>query len=82
LLPGLGALGFAWNNESTALNAAVWVLDGAAVAGREQASATGTSAKPAFIAPIPISARTEAEACKELGNRIGLVIRRIDAERR
>lgn len=74
-----GCLGLAWVGESTAIDAAIWSLDDGAGMQREGARAEGTSVLPAFVLPVPIPARTQADACRELGARIALAIRRTDA---
>ena len=61
---GGGCLGFMWRS-----------LDGSAVVRREAAKAEGASVMPAFVLPIPLLARTHAEACGELGTRIAGAIR-------
>ncbi len=73
---GGGCLGFAWQDETTALSAALWSLDDANVTRREDAKAEGTSVVPAFVLPVPIFARTRQSACNELGARIALAIRK------
>lgn len=70
-----GCLGYAWQDETTTLQAVLWALDGATVAGREGAKVEGTFVMPAFVLPIPIPARTQAEACRELGGRLAATIR-------
>jgi hypothetical protein len=72
---GGGCLGFMWRGERTVLDAALWSLDGSAVVRREAAKAEGASVMPAFVLPIPLLARTQAEACRELGTRIAGAIR-------
>lgn len=72
---GGGCLGFMWRSERTVLDAALWSLDGSAVVRREAAKAEGASVMPAFVLPIPLLARTQAEACRELGTRITGAIR-------
>jgi hypothetical protein len=77
---GGGCLGFAWRNENTALDAALWSLEeGVAVQLREGAKAEGVSVMPAFIFPVPILARTQTAACHELGTRLAVAIRQIAA---
>jgi hypothetical protein len=78
---GGGCLGFAWQDETTRLDAALWSLDGAATAQREQALSEGTSLWPAFGLPIPIPARTRAAACHDLGSRIATAIRQAETAR-
>jgi hypothetical protein len=71
-----GCLGFAWQDETTALSAALWSLDDASIARREDAKVEGTSVVPAFVLPVPILAHTRQSACNELGARVALAIRK------
>lgn len=77
---GGGCLGFAWRGETTALDAALWSLDRGAKLGHEAATVEGTFMLPAFGLPVPIPARTQAQACRELGSRIARVIRQTAAD--
>lgn len=72
---GGGCLGFTWRGETTALDAALWSLDDGVRIRREDAKVEGTFVMPAFILPVPIPARTKAQACHELGRRIAHAIR-------
>lgn len=77
---GGGCLGFAWRDESTSLDAALWSLEeSVAVQRREGAKAEGVSVMPALIFPVPILARTQKAACSELGTRLALAIRQAAA---
>jgi hypothetical protein len=78
---GGGCLGFAWQDETTSLDAALWQLGNGTAVQREQARSEGTSLWPAFILPIPIPARTRAAACRDLGARIASAIRHGEAMR-
>ena len=73
---GGGCLAFSWQGETTALDAAVWSLDRSTRLDRADATVSGTSVMPAFVLPVPIPARTQAQACRELGGRIAGAIRR------
>jgi hypothetical protein len=75
-----GCLGFSWRGETTALDAALWSLDDGIKLGHAHAEVEGTFVMPAFVLPIPIPARTQADACRELGSRIALAIRQAAAE--
>ena len=77
---GGGCLGFVWQGETTALNAALWSLDDSIKIRHEGAKVEGTFVMPAFILPVPIPARTKAQACDELGSRIAHAIRQTAAE--
>jgi len=78
---GGGCFGFAWQGETTALDAALWFLGDGPSLQRKAATVEGTTLIPAFVLPIPIPARTKAEACRELGTRIATAIRQMAAER-
>lgn len=77
---GGGCLGFVWQGETTALDAALWSLDDSVRIRHEGAKAEGTFMMPAFVLPVPIPALTRSQACHELGSRIGLAIRQTAAE--
>jgi hypothetical protein len=78
---GGGCFGFAWQSETTALNAAVWSLAAGTRVRRQGVTIEGTSIMPAFLLPVPIFARTGVEACRELGSRIATAIRDMEAAR-
>jgi hypothetical protein len=71
---GGGCLGFAWASKTTALDAVLWDLAEAGKSAHAEATDTGTSVMPAFILPIPIPARTQTDACRELAVRIAAVV--------
>jgi hypothetical protein len=75
-----GCLGFSWQGETTALDAALWSLDAGVRIRHEDAKVEGTFVMPAFILPVPIPARTKAQACHELGSKIARAIRQTAAE--
>lgn len=77
---GGGCLGFAWQDETTALSATLWSLADVNILQREDAKAEGISVLPAFVLPVPIFARTRQSACNELGSRIALAIRKTASE--
>ncbi len=74
-----GCLGFAWEDESTRLDAALWRLDTTEIVRREGAKVEGTSVMPAFILPVPIPARTRSTACRALGTQLVAAIRQVEA---
>jgi hypothetical protein len=76
-----GCLGFSWQREATRLDAALWSLDSVNGPRRESAKSEGAFVMPAFLLPVPIPARTKADACRELGSRIAIAIRQTAAER-
>ena len=75
-----GCLGFSWQGETTALDAALWSLDASVRIRHEDARVEGTFVMPAFILPVPIPARTKAQACHELGSKIARAIQQTAAE--
>lgn len=77
---GGGCFGFSWQGEATRLDAALWPLTGGGVLHRETATVEGTSVVPAFILPLPIKAHSRSAACRELGERLGQAILKIEAE--
>ena len=77
---GGGCLGFAWQDETTALSATLWSLADVNIVHREEAKAEGTSVVPALILPVPILAHTRQSACNELGSRVALAIRKAVSE--
>jgi hypothetical protein len=76
-----GCLVFAWSDETTRLDAALWSLDNGTAIRHEGARVEGTNAGVVIVLlPVGISARTKANACRELGTRIGLAIRQSAAQ--
>ena len=67
---GGGCFGFAWWQNASDYNAAIWDLDGLESAGTVSADVEGTSFLPALIIPIPLIARTQAAACKGLASQL------------
>jgi len=65
-----GCLGFAWADKETILKAVLWDLRDDSAPVHEEATDTGTSMMPAFLLPIRIPARTQSDACEDLGQRI------------
>jgi hypothetical protein len=63
---GGGCFGFAWWQNDSDYNAAIWDLEGLESAGTVTADVSGTSFLPALVVPIPLIARTRAAACKGL----------------
>ncbi|MEL6869732.1 MAG: hypothetical protein AAFO81_08025 [Pseudomonadota bacterium] len=63
---GAGCFGFAWWENDSDYDAAVWDLEGQKEAGNIETRVNGTSYLPAIVVPIPIIARTRATACKDL----------------
>lgn len=67
---GGGCFGFAWWQNASDYNAAIWDLDGLESAGTVTADVSGTSFLPALVIPIPLIARTQAAACKGLATQL------------
>lgn len=67
---GGGCFGFAWWQNASDYNAAIWDLDGLESAGTVSADVEGTSFLPALVIPIPLIARTRAAACKGLATQL------------
>ena len=67
---GGGCFGFAWWQNDSKYEAAVWDLTALESAGTVSADVSGTSFLPAIVIPIPLLARTRAKACKGLANQL------------
>ncbi len=67
---GGGCFGFAWWQNASDYNAAIWDLEGLESAGTVSADVEGTSFLPALVIPIPLIARTQAAACKGLATQL------------
>lgn len=65
-----GCLGFAWQDKTTTLAAALWNLERRERIAEERARKEGTSIVPAFGLPLPLIADTHRAACRMLGERI------------
>jgi hypothetical protein len=71
---GGGCFGFAWWQNDSNYDAAVWDLKGLEDAGTVSADFSGTSFLPAIVIPIPLLARTQSKACKGLADQLRLFI--------
>lgn len=71
---GGGCFGFAWWQNDSKYEAAVWDLTALESAGTISADVSGTSFLPAVVIPIPLIARTRAKACKGLAEQLKLFI--------
>ena len=71
---GGGCFGFAWWQNDSKYEAAVWDLTALESAGTISADVSGTSYLPAIIIPIPLIARTRAKACSGLADQLKLFI--------
>jgi hypothetical protein len=67
---GGGCLGFAWQDKTTSLAAALWNLERRERVAQEQARSEGTTIVPAFLLPVPLIADTHMAACQELGAQV------------
>ncbi len=67
---GGGCFGFAWWQNDSKYEAAVWDLAALESAGTVSADVSGTSFLPAIVIPIPLLARTRAKACKGLADQL------------
>ncbi len=67
---GGGCFGFAWWQNDSNYEAAVWDLTALESAGTVSADVSGTSFLPALVIPIPLIARTRAKACKRLADQL------------
>jgi hypothetical protein len=76
---GGGCFGFAWWQNDSKYEAAVWDLTALESAGTISADVSGTSFLPAVVVPIPLIARTRSKACKGLADQLKLFIVTEDA---
>lgn len=67
---GGGCFGFAWWQNESNYEAAVWDLTALESAGTVSADVSGTSFVPALVIPIPLIARTRAKACNRLADQL------------
>ena len=67
---GGGCFGFAWWQNASKYEAAVWDLTALESAGTISADVSGTSFMPAIVIPIPLLARTRAKACNGLADQL------------
>jgi hypothetical protein len=71
---GGGCFGFAWWQNDSKYEAAVWDITALESAGTISANVSGTSYLPAVVIPIPLIARTRAKACKGLAEQLKMFI--------
>jgi hypothetical protein len=71
---GGGCFGFAWWQNDSNYDAAVWDLKGLEDSGTVSADFSGTSFLPAIVIPIPLLARTQSKACRGLADQLKLFI--------
>ncbi|MFK8053302.1 MAG: hypothetical protein AB8F65_10045 [Woeseiaceae bacterium] len=63
---GAGCFGFTWWESVSDYDAVVWDLEDGKEAGNIATEVSGTSYMPAIVIPIPMIARTQATACRDL----------------
>jgi hypothetical protein len=63
---GAGCMGLAWWEDDARYDATVWDIQEMEAAGTIHADSKGRSVMPAIIVPIPLIARPQAAACKNL----------------
>ena len=71
---GGGCFGFAWWQNDSKYEAAVWDITALETAGTISADVSGTSYLPAVVIPIPLIARTRAKACQGLADQLKMFI--------
>jgi hypothetical protein len=67
---GGGCFGLAWWEKDSEYEVSIWDLRNLESVGTISADVSGTSYLPALILPIPLIARTESAACKELAQQL------------
>lgn len=67
---GGGCFGITWWEDSASYDAAVWDLQQKADAGSVSADVHGTSMIPALVIPLPLIARTQSAACKDMAREL------------
>ena len=67
---GAGCFGFGYREHDANFDARVWDVDSLSNVGTISTDATGQSYIPAFIIPIPLIARVEANACSRLATQL------------
>ena len=67
---GGGCFGLTWWEDDASYDAAVWDLRRQSNAGSVSADVHGTSMIPALIIPVPLIARTQSAACKDMAHQL------------
>jgi hypothetical protein len=67
---GGGCFGITWWEDEASYEAAVWDLEKKVDAGSVSAQVHGTSMIPALIIPVPLIARTQSAACKDMAREL------------
>ena len=69
--PGVGGcFGITWWENDASYHAAVWDLRQKVDTGSVSAAVHGTSMIPALVIPLPLIARTQSAACKNLARQL------------
>ncbi len=67
---GGGCFGLTWWEDDASYDATVWDLKQKSDAGSVSADVHGTSMIPALLIPVPLIARTQSAACKDLAREL------------
>jgi hypothetical protein len=67
---GGGCFGITWWEDEASYDAAVWDLRQQTDAGSVSADVHGTSMIPALVIPVPLIARTQSAACKDMAREL------------
>jgi hypothetical protein len=70
-----GCYGYAWQTEHSRLDAALWDVSAARIRESFEATATGITAIPVVVLPIPLPARTLEQACDRLGQAVASALK-------
>jgi hypothetical protein len=72
---GAACFGLMWWENAGEYEASVWDLRNGVASGEVSSDARGTSMVPAIIIPVPLIARTQTAACKNLASELKTFIR-------
>jgi hypothetical protein len=67
---GGGCFGLTWWEDDASYDAAIWDLRQKTDAGSVSADVHGTSMIPALVIPVPLIARTQSAACKDMAREL------------
>jgi hypothetical protein len=67
---GGGCFGLTWWEDDASYDASVWDLRQKSDAGSVSASVHGTSMIPALVIPVPLIARTQSAACRDMAREL------------
>ncbi len=71
---GGGCFGLTWWEDDASYNATVWDIQQRTDAGSVSTDVHGTSMIPALIIPLPLIARTQSAACKDMARELRIFI--------